>query len=305
MKSFTTYKVASEHTGLTLEEYLKQVLQFSGRKIQKLTRQKGIFFNGKTVYLQRKIKENDTLRILVLGDADYGVQPEQGDIEILYEDKSMLILNKPPFLLVHPTGQTTSGTLANYLACHLQQNGIVSTVRAVHRLDRETSGCVIFAKDSHSQFILEQQLKARTLKRTYQALVKGIVSPPSGTIDAPIGAHPSLPNRRSINQQGEQAVTHYKTIRSLSDATLLELSLDTGRTHQIRVHLAHLGYPLIGDKMYGVRSPYISRQALHAVSVTFTDLENKQEITVTAPFPPDFAQALTSCEYLAELKQKS
>lgn len=305
MKSFTTYKVAPEHAGLTVEKYLKQILQYSGRKIQKLTRQKGIFFNGKTVYLQRKIKADDTVRILNLGDADYGVQPEQGNIEILYEDEFMLILNKPPFQLVHPTGQTNNGTLANYLAYHLQQQGIVSTVRAVHRLDRETSGCVIFAKDSRSQFMLEQQLKARTLKRTYQALVKGIVSPSSGTIDAPIGSHPTMPNRRDINPQGEQAITYYQTIRTLSDATLLELTLETGRTHQIRVHLAHLGYPIIGDKMYGIRSPYISRQALHAISISFTGLENNQDITINAPLPPDFAYALTSCEYLAPLKSKS
>lgn len=305
MKSFTTYKVTPEHAGLTIENYLKQVLQYSGRKIQKLTRQKGIFFNGKTVYLQRKIKADDTLRVLVLGDADYGVQPEQGTIEILYEDQFMLVLNKPPFQLVHPAGQTNSGTLANYLAYHLQQRGIVSTVRPLHRLDRETSGCIIFAKDSRSQFILEQQLKSGTLKRAYQALVKGIVTPPSGTINAPIGAHSTMPNRREINQQGEQAITHYQTIRTLSDTTLLELNLETGRTHQIRVHLAHLGYPIIGDKMYGIRSPYISRQALHAVSISFSDLETNQEITVNAPLPPDFAKALTSCEYLAELKPKS
>lgn len=292
MKSFTTYKVSKEHAGFILEDYLKQILQYSGRKIQKLTRQKGIQLNGKTVFLQKKIKAEDTLRVLSTEDTTYGVEPEKGSIELLYEDDYLLVLNKPAYQLVHPTGRTTTGTLANYLAYHLQQGGIVNTVRPVHRLDRETSGCVIFAKDSHSQFILEQQLKDRILKRTYWAVVKGIVTPPSATIDAPIGPHPSLPNRRAINAKGEQAITHYQTIQNFLDTSLLELTLDTGRTHQIRLHLAHIGYPIIGDGMYGVRSPIMTRQALHASSVSFKHVKNKQEITVQAPLPADFAHTI-------------
>jgi len=292
MKSFTTYKISSEHAGLTVEHYMKQIVTLSGRKIQKLTRQKGILLNNKGVYLQQKIKSGDILRVLVLVDTDYGVQLEQGDITILYEDAHMLILNKPPYQLVHPTGQTTMGTLANFLAYHFHQQGIISTVRAVHRLDRETSGCILFAKDSHSQFILEQQLKARTLKRTYLALVQGIADPAQGTIDAPIGHHPKLSNRREINKQGEEAITHYRTVRTLSDASLLELTLDTGRTHQIRLHLAHLGYPIIGDAMYGVRSPFIRRQALHATSIRFNRISDHQLITVDAPLPEDIARVI-------------
>lgn len=296
MKSFTTYKVSQEHEGLTLESYLKEILQYSGRKIQKLTRQKGILLNGKTVFLQKKVKLGDTLRVLNAEDAAYGVQPEEGLVEILYEDEHMLVVNKPARQLVHPTGQTQNGTLANFLAYELQQRNIVSAIRPVHRLDRETSGCIIFAKDSRSQFILEQQLKDRKLKRIYWALVKGVVSPASGTIDAPIGAHPSLPNRRSINQKGEEAITHYRTIHSYSDASLLELTLETGRTHQIRLHLSHLGYPIIGDGMYGIRSPFISRQALHAASIRFINLKTNQEITVEAPLPKDFTAAIESCK---------
>ena len=292
MKSFDTYKVSKEYTGFTLEEYLKQILQYSGRKIQKLTRQKGIQLNGKTVFLQKKIKADDTLRVRITEDTTYGVQPEEGPIDILYEDDYLLVLNKPAYQLVHPTGRTTTGTLANYLAYRQQQGGIVATVRPVHRLDRETSGCVIFAKDSHSQFILEQQLKERVLKRSYRAVVKGIVTPPSAIIDAPIGAHPNLPNRRAINEEGEQAITHYQTIQNFSDTTLLELTLDTGRTHQIRLHLAHIGNPIIGDSMYGVRSSVMARQALHASSVSFKHVKNKQEITVQAPLPADFADTI-------------
>lgn len=296
MKSFQTHKISQEHTGITIENYLKQILHYSGRKIQKLTRQKGIFINGKPAFLQRQLKVNDSLRVLILEDSSYGVQPEPGAIEIRYEDKHILVLNKPPFQLVHPAGQTIGGTLANFLAHHFAALGIISTIRPVHRLDRDTSGCVIFAKDAPSQSLLEQQLQARTLKRTYWALVKGIVQPPAGTIDAPIGAHPTLANRRAVTTKGEPAVTHYQTIRSFPEATLLELSLETGRTHQIRVHMAELGHPVLGDRMYGSRSPLISRQALHAVSVSFEQLETKEPVTVTAPLPADFERLISYYE---------
>ncbi|AJQ26407.1 RluA family pseudouridine synthase [Pelosinus fermentans] len=295
MKSFATYKVIKEHEGLTLEEYLKTILQYSGRKIQKLTRQKGIFLNGKKVFLQRKVKSQDVLRILMAQDMTYGVEPEEGSIEILYEDDYMLVVNKPAYQLVHPTGQTTKGTLANYLAYHLQQQGVITTIRPVHRLDRETSGCVIFAKDDRSQFILEQQLKDRTLKRVYWALVKGIVHPPAATIDFPIGFHPTMANRRAVREKGDPAITHYHTLHNFSETSLVELRLDTGRTHQIRVHLAHIGYPLLGDGMYGIRTSWLTRQALHASSVTFNHIKDQHEIIVQAPLPPDLTRAIDFC----------
>lgn len=295
MKSYITHKISLEHAGVTVENYLKQILQYSGRKIQKLTRQKGIRLNGKSVFLQKKLKQEDILRIAIVEDAAYGVQPQQGVVDIIYENDDLLVANKPAYQLVHPTGQTTSGTLANYLAYELQQRGIVLTMRPIHRLDRETSGCVIFAKNAQSQFMLEQQLKARTLTRTYWALVQGVVQPPSGTIQAPIGAHPSLPNRRAVTDQGDPAVTHYQILRTFPAATLLELTLDTGRTHQIRLHLAHLGYPILGDNMYGVRSPFITRQALHASAVSFQQLADNHELSIQAPLPADFARALDLC----------
>jgi len=296
MKKFTTYKIEKEQDGFVLETYLKQTLQYSGRKIQKLTRKKGILLNGKAVFLQKKVKFGDTLRVLNFEDVAYGVEPEAGNIEILYEDEYMLVLNKPARQLVHPTGQTTSGTLANYLAYELQKRNIVTTIRPVHRLDRETSGCIIFAKDSRSQFILEQQLKEKTLKRTYWALVNGLVCPAKGTIDAPIGNHPSKSNRRAIDTNGEPAITHYRTVEHYTDTSLVELSLDTGRTHQIRLHLAHIGYPILGDGMYGVRFSGMLRQALHATCITFQRLQDHSEINVQAPLPQDFINARKVCK---------
>ncbi len=293
MKSFQLFKIATDQAGLTVEQYLRQVLQYSGRSIQRLTRQKGVLLNGQAAYLQKKLKYNDTLRVLIQSDNSYGFHPEQGSIAILYEDNYMLVVNKPPGQLVHPTGHTSHGTLANFLAFDLQQRGILTTIRPIHRLDRDTSGCVIIAKDANSQFILEQQLKNNVLIRTYRALVKGKIFPANGTIDIPIGPHPTRPNRRSVVSQGDPAITHYRTVNTFTNSTLLELTLDTGRTHQIRVHLAHLGCPIIGDKMYGVSSPLISRQCLHANSVCFQHIKDDCKISIHAPLPADFDKILS------------
>lgn len=292
MKSFNIHSITKEHQDLTVEVYLKQVLKYSGRKIQKLTRQKGILLNNKTVFLQKKLKTGDVLRVLVLEDSSYGVEPELGPVELLYEDHYLIVLNKPSGLLVHPTGQTSGGTLSNFLAHYYQQQGAICTVRPIHRLDRETSGCVLFAKDSHTQALLEKFLKGGSLKRTYQAVVNGIVDPPTGTIDAPIGPYPNKPNRRAVNLKGDPAITYYKTIQNLSRASLLELTLATGRTHQIRVHLSYLGHPIVGDRMYGKGSTLISGQALHAISLHFPHPVEQRQITVEAPLPENFLRVL-------------
>jgi len=294
MKSYTTFSIAEEQQGLTVEVYLKQILGYSGRQIQKLTRQKGILLNKKNVFLQKKVKQGDILRVLTLEDLSYGVEPEQGPVEVLYEDGYLIVLNKPSGLLVHPAGQTTQGTLSNYLAHYYQQQGAICTIRPIHRLDRETSGCVVFAKNSHTQALLDKLLKDGSLKRSYQAIVTGIVDPPAGTINAPIGPHPTKPNRRAVHQKGDPAITHYRTLQYFSGASLLELTLDTGRTHQIRVHLAYSGHPIVGDRMYGKGSTLITGQALHAFSLHFTHPVEQREIAVEAPFPVSFLQVLES-----------
>lgn len=296
MNLYHSYTVSEQNNGLTVETYLKQILQYSGRKIQKLTRLKGILMNGRTVFLQKKIKAGDVLKIRILEDESYGVLPEPGEIEVLYEDANIIILNKPANLLVHPTGQTSRGTLANYLAYYYQMHRVLCTIRPLHRLDRETSGCVLFAKDSRTQVALEKNLLDRTLKRSYFAIVKGVVKPPSGTINAPIGQHSTFPNRRIIHEKGEQAITHYRTIKNFFDASLLELTLETGKTHQIRLHMKYIGYPILGDRMYGIRSAWINRQALHAAVLQFIHPFEKRQITVLAPIPSDFQQLIKICE---------
>lgn len=297
MKQLQTYIIAPAHAGLTVEEYIKKVAGYSGRALQKLTRSKGILLNNKPVFLQRKLKTDDQLRIRLARDADYGVTPEAGAIEILYEDEQVIVLNKPPRQLVHPTGQTTHGTLANFLAHALQARGELCTIRPVHRLDRDTSGCIVIAKTAHAQAALTEQQQNGQFKRTYQALVSGQPTPPTGSICLPLGKDPHHPNRRMVTATGQPAVTHYQTLQTFPQATLLTLQLETGRTHQIRVHTAHLGHPIIGDKMYGKASLLISRQFLHAAAVTFTHLVSGDPVEVTAPLTPDLALALTQLSH--------
>lgn len=292
MKNYDLHKITEQEQGLTVEAYLKQILQYSGRKIQKLTRQKGILKNGKSVYLQSKVKAGDSLKILIQEDTGFGAVPEPGTVDILYEDEFLIVVNKPAGLLVHPTGQTTSGTLSNYLAYHFERQGKIMTIRPLHRLDRDTTGCVLFAKDARIQRILEKQLQDNHLKRRYHAFVEGVPDPPAGTIEAPIGRHPSQANRRAVQAKGDPAVTHYRTRESFAEATLAELSLETGRTHQIRVHMAYFGHPVVGDRMYGKRSPLIKRQALHAAALSFLHPVDGRRIEVVAPLPPDFEQLL-------------
>ncbi|ADY54839.1 pseudouridine synthase, RluA family [Syntrophobotulus glycolicus DSM 8271] len=292
MKSYLKYTIAEEHQGLTVEEYLKKALQISGRKIQKLTRLTGILLNGKKVFLQKKLRAGDLLSVLSLQDRSYGVNPEAGAIDILYEDESLIVLNKPAGLLVHPAGMTTSGTLANYLADYFRQLGVICTIRPLHRLDRDTSGCLVFAKGPVVQSKMEDLLAAGKIKRTYLALAEGLIIPAEGTISAPIASDPAKPNRRMVSEKGSQAITHYRKLKTFGQNSLVELNLETGRTHQIRVHLAYLGHPILGDRMYGRKSPLISRQALHAVKISFQHPVKETEICLEAKLPGDFLKCL-------------
>jgi 23S rRNA pseudouridine1911/1915/1917 synthase len=221
-----------------------------------------------------------------------GIQSQPGAIGVLYEDDRVVALDKPAGQLVHPTGQTLGNTLANYVAYYFQQQGQGSGVHPVHRLDRDTSGCILFAKDPGAQYLLEQQLQARQVNRIYWALVQGVFLQPTGKIEAPIGPHPRLPNRRQVDSRGEAAATCYQVLRQFVDTALVELTLETGRTHQIRLHLAHRGHPVIGDGMYGVPGLGMNRQALHAVELGFRHLATGEEIKVKAPLPTDFSLAL-------------
>ncbi|MBR2216657.1 MAG: RluA family pseudouridine synthase [Selenomonadaceae bacterium] len=229
---------------------------------------------------------------LPIKTADY-LWPENLPLEVRYEDEFLLVVNKPPGQLVHPTRQEISGTLASAVLWHYKERGEVAAFHPVHRLDRNTSGLVLIAKAPQIHYQLSPH-GAKKFQREYLALVTGTPTPKSGVIDAPIGRDPRSIICRCITPEGKPAITHYETLWTTGEFSLLKLRLETGRTHQIRVHLSHLGHPLLGDDLYGGERKLISRQALHAVKIAFTHPVTGQEIVVTAPLPPDMRGLIIS-----------
>lgn len=291
--SLKKYIVADRYEGMLLEDYLKAVMEVSSRQRQKLFFSKGVYVNGVAAHTKRSLKAGDMVAIRQFKDSSYGVEAQEGEVQVLYEDNDLIVLNKPAGMLVHPAGQTKNGTLANYLAGYFKAKGKVVTIRAIHRLDRDTTGCVLFAKNGAAQTKLEQMLSAGQLHRSYLAVICGQGKElealyPAGVIDLPIGKDPFRSNRRMVSQQGQRAVTHFQVLGSGSEHSLLALQLETGRTHQIRVHLSHAGFPVLGDRMYGRASSLLARQALHGIRLAFSHPMSGEELTVEAPVPTDW-----------------
>lgn len=287
MSKFEEYLIGQEHQGLSIKEYLKSVQGMSGRFLQKLTRAKGIYLNDKRVIIDKKLKYKDSLKILILQERLNIIPENSFVVDVLYEDVDMLVVNKPAGMLVHPAGQTTGGTLINYLAGIYAQDKSVN-LHALHRLDRDTSGCVLFAKNAKSKQVLEKDLSAGRIKRVYLAVVAGKLSNNQGQISAKIDRDPFRTNRRIVSEHGQTAITNYRVLKNIDENThLLELELLTGRTHQIRVHLAHIGLPILGDGMYGVRDIRTKRQMLHSVKMSFTKIRDVIDMNVIAPVWPD------------------
>lgn len=291
------YIVAEDQVGMTLELFLKNVLKVSARARQKLFFSRTVYLNGKSAHSQRTIKAGDTVGVREFFDTNYGVIPEKGFVDVLYEDDDVIVLNKPAGILVHPAGQTKTNTLANYLAYYFKQKQNMLTIRPLHRLDRDTSGCVLFAKSAKAQSALAQDLATGNIHRRYEALITGKGAAlaeryPDGRIDLPIGRDPYKQNQRKVTATGQSAITCFKMIEDLGDCLLLELDLETGRTHQIRVHFSHIGFPVLGDKMYGIASRLIKRQALHAKYLEFKHPVTGKLIKVEAALPEDFTNAI-------------
>jgi len=225
------------------------------------------------------------------------LRPEPIPLEIVYEDGDLLVVNKPAGLVVHPGAGRPTGTLVHALLAHCPDlPGIGGEVRPgiVHRLDKDTSGLLVVAKTDAALRSLQAQIQARRAGRDYLALVHGAVAVGEGTIDAPVGRHPRHRTRMAVVASGRRAVTRYRVVERFADATLLELRLQTGRTHQIRVHCASIGHPIVGDRVYGRRpNPWgLRRQALHAFRLTFVHPTTGAEMSFVAPLPADIEAAL-------------
>jgi 23S rRNA pseudouridine1911/1915/1917 synthase len=221
-------------------------------------------------------------------------EPDWSELDVLFEDDYCLVVNKPAGMAVHPTQQGQRGTLANAVAAYYMAAGIAASVRHIHRLDEHTSGPVLYAKNEFSHVVLDEAMRNKQIDRVYLALVTGVPGRKKGRLDFPIGRDRHHPSRRRVSKTGDAAVTHYEVIEAFGGggASLLRLRLDTGRTHQIRVHLSHIGHPLLGDALYGGDTKRIKRQALHGEELTFSHPLERTEVKVSAPPPEDFSALL-------------
>lgn len=296
-----TYLVPAGEDGLELRTILQRRLAVSRKLLSrlKLTEQ-GITVNGERRYINTKVQAGDLVEVRMEEEASDDILPQPMPIDVLFEDDHLLIVNKPAGMIVHPTTGHWSNTLANGVVHMWQERGLKIRFRPIHRLDRETSGVLAIAKNPYIHQNVSEQMKANTVEKQYSAIVRGVVEQDTGTIDAPIDRDPASPHYRIVTPTGYPSVTHYKVIERLTEATLLSVRLETGRTHQIRVHMTHLGHPLFGDTMYGVTEEKdeavtpIARQALHASRLSFEHPIHKETLICVAPMPSDMEELLSS-----------
>ncbi|MFS0862411.1 RluA family pseudouridine synthase [Fredinandcohnia sp. 179-A 10B2 NHS] len=278
--------IPQDWDGLSIESILKDSWGIPKQMLHQFRMDKSVKLNGEVTLFNTIVRKNNRLLLHLFTEEEYGVEPEYTEnIHILYEDDHILIVNKPAGMDTHPNEKGQLGTLANVIAYHFQLNGVQTKVRHIHRLDRDTTGAVLFAKHKLASAILDRRLENREIKRTYLALVHGIVKQKKGVIDKAIGRDRHHPTRRRVSPTGQRAITTFKLLKTIpnKEASLIELELQTGRTHQIRVHMSDMGYPLLGDTLYGGK-PVIHRQALHAAKIRLRHPITNDIIECEAPF---------------------
>lgn len=273
----------------TAKDYLKRHENISSSLWKKIKRQNEFFLNGqKTAPTRAVVKPGDIIEYRITEQSK--VIPADLPLTICYEDEYMLIAAKPAGMLTHPLTFEAENTLANAVMHHFQKTGQQIGCHPLYRLDRNTSGLVVFAKLPQLQHLFGGN--HQQLKRYYLAIVHGSISPPDGTVDTPIGRAADSIILHQVAPDGKRAITYYRTLKTYPDYSLVELNLATGRTHQIRVHMAHLGHPLLGDDLYSGRRDLITRHALHAYRLQFTHPFTHEEITVESPLPADMQKLL-------------
>lgn len=270
----------------TVKHIMLEKLNFSKRLSKKLELSECIYLNDKLTKLNKIANAFDVLSIKFDEDEDE-YSPLNIPIDIIYEDNDLLVVNKPPFIVVHPTKSHQGNTIANGVAYYFKEHNIKRKVRLVNRLDMNTSGIVIIAKSPYAHNELANQMKSNLVDKYYYAIVEGIVKKDSGTINEPIARLNDDDIIRVVHPTGKECITHYTVEKRFNNMTLVKLRLETGRTHQIRVHLKHIGHPIVGDTLYGNDSEIIERQALHCCEMRFLQPLTKKEILITCPLPKD------------------
>lgn len=288
MKDYNKYIVDNKFSGWTLGDYLRKELEISHRNLIRLRERGSILLNGERVYMNKLLSLDDKIEIILGDEESENVVPEAIDLDIVYEDDYIIAVNKIPGMPVHPTKRHVTGTVANGLAYYWLNKGKGIKIRPIIRLDKDTSGILIFAKNSHIQHLMIEK-KAISLKE-YIAIVEGCVSDNEGVIDEPIGRERPNSIKRIVTSEGQKAVTTYKVICKNDKASLLNVQLLTGRTHQIRVHMSFIGHPILGDDLYGGSRELIGRQALHAKSIGFTHPVTDEYMIISSDIPEDMEE---------------
>jgi 23S rRNA pseudouridine1911/1915/1917 synthase len=286
--------VTEGEAGQTLQEVLTGPMGISRRMLQRLTRTRGLTLDGRAAFLGRKLKAGETIAVRVAEREQPTLLATAMEVSVLFADEDLLVVDKPPGMLTHPTEPSHSGTLAHGVAHLLAREGVEAKVRPVHRIDRGASGLVVFAKSAYAHQHLDRQLRAGQLTREYLAVTEGRVGAEQGSIDAPIGRARRDPSLREVRSDGEKALTEYRVVEQFGEASLLEVTLKTGRTHQIRVHLSHLGHPLAGDGKYGAhtRAGEHGRIALHSHRVSLLQPRTGERLTIVSPMPSDLVRLI-------------
>ena len=302
------YTVTPEHKGERLDAYLARVAQLSRSRIQALIEEGAVLVGGRTADKKQSVAVGDVITLTLPEPVEVAVLAENIPLDIVYEDEDILVVNKQKGMVVHPAPGNASGTLVNALLYHCKSSlsGINGELRPgiVHRIDKDTSGLLVVAKNDAAHLSLARQLETHAMYREYHAIVNGGFREDTGTVNAPIGRHPVDRKKMAVIRDGShtarEAITHYTVLERFGGVSYLRLRLETGRTHQIRVHMASLGHPLLGDTVYGggntrfekVHAALLDGQALHARALTLTHPRTGEEMRFECPFPENFFKLL-------------
>ncbi|MBQ7781273.1 MAG: RluA family pseudouridine synthase [Lachnospiraceae bacterium] len=293
------FQITEEMEDERIDKCMSMLIDSLSRSyIQKLIKEEAVFVNNKPVKGSYKVKTDDEVVFCLPEAVEPDIAPENIPLDILYEDNDVIVINKPKGMVVHPAAGHYSGTLVNALMYHCGNSlsGINGCMRPgiVHRIDRDTTGSLIVCKNDKAHSCIAEQLKEHSINRRYWAICHGVLKEEDGIVNKPIGRHPTDRKKMAVNEKGKHAVTHYKVLKRFDKFTLIECVLETGRTHQIRVHMASIGHPLLGDEVYCTqKSPYkLQGQTLHAKILGFKHPSTGEYVEADAPLPEYFTHLL-------------
>ncbi|MBS5824803.1 MAG: RluA family pseudouridine synthase [Clostridium argentinense] len=293
MSNNLIYEVLDCGDGMKVREYMTEVLELSRRFTKNAGLNKRIYVNKNIVKLNHRLNKGDIIEVQITKNESQNIIPEDIDIDVIYEDSELLVVNKKPNMVVHPTKSYPTGTLSNGILYYFKEKGENCIVRLVSRLDMDTSGLIMVAKNQFAHMNLAKSMENNLITKSYLAIVHGVIKEEYGTIDVPIGRPTEDSIKREVMEHGQNSITHFKVVERYKNATLVELTLETGRTHQIRVHLSYINHPIYGDSLYGIEEKeYIKRQALHAYKLVIPHPRTGEILKLESKLPEDMEKLL-------------